>query len=81
MPLAYAWEWGPTTGPTLSAKHFANDPDELLAVQGKANEDKGDSPPGEWMPPNVAFDCGYATTGSPCCASTDSPSTRLRRRW
>ncbi len=40
---------------------FANDPVELLAVQGKANEDKGDLPPGRWMPPNTAFDCQYAT--------------------
>ena len=33
----------------------------VLAVQGKANDDKGDSPPGKWMPPNRAFDCRYAT--------------------
>jgi hypothetical protein len=39
---------------------LANDPANLLAVQGKANQDKGDSPPAQWMPPNAAFACQYA---------------------
>jgi hypothetical protein len=32
----------------------------LLAVDGQANQDKGDLPPGQWMPPNKAFACQYA---------------------
>jgi hypothetical protein len=39
---------------------FANDPANLLAVAGGANQDKGDQPPGDWMPPNAAFWCQYA---------------------
>jgi hypothetical protein len=39
---------------------FANDPANLLAVSGQANEDKSDSQPGLWMPPNNAFWCQYA---------------------
>lgn len=27
---------------------------------GQANQDKGDSPPSGWMPPNTAFACQYA---------------------
>jgi hypothetical protein len=61
VPLAYAWDMGASEWTDAQRKQFANDPDELLAVQGKANEDKGDSPPGNWMPPNAAFDCQYAT--------------------
>jgi hypothetical protein len=30
------------------------------AVQGQANQDKEDSQPALWMPPNAAFHCQYA---------------------
>jgi len=39
---------------------FANDPANLIAVDGPANQDKGDSEPAAWMPPNHAFWCQYA---------------------
>ena len=39
---------------------FANDPANLLAVAGQANQDKGDHEPAAWMPPNTAFHCQYA---------------------
>ena len=39
---------------------FANDPANLLAVEGKANQDKGDEGPALWMPRNAAFHCQYA---------------------
>ena len=39
---------------------FANDPANLLAVDGRANQDKGDAEPADWMPPNHAFWCQYA---------------------
>jgi hypothetical protein len=61
VPLAYAWDMGAYTWTDAQRQRFANDPDELLAVQGKANDDKGDLPPGKWMPSNRAFDCRYAT--------------------
>lgn len=60
VPLGYAWDMGAYAWTDAQRQRFANDPDELLAVQGKANDDKGDSPPGKWMPPNRAFDCRYA---------------------
>ena len=41
-------------------QRFANDPANLLAVQGRANQDKGDAEPAHWMPPNHAFWCQYA---------------------
>lgn len=61
VPLGYAWDMGAWAWPDEERQRFANDPQELLAVQGKANDDKGDSPPGRWMPPNAGFTCGYAT--------------------
>ena len=60
VPLAFAWDMGARDWPDPLRKRFANDPANLLAVQGKANQDKGDLPPGEWMPPNTAFRCQYA---------------------
>ena len=60
VPLAYAWDMGARDWPEGLRKRFANDPANLLAVDGQANQDKGDLPPGEWMPPHAAFGCQYA---------------------
>jgi hypothetical protein len=60
VPLAYAWDMGASGWPDAERVRFANDPANLLAVQGQANQDKGDLPPGRWMPPNTAFACQYA---------------------
>lgn len=60
VPLAFAWDMGARDWPDPLRKRFANDPANLLAVAGQANQDKGDLPPGEWMPPNTAFWCQYA---------------------
>ena len=60
VPLALAWDLGARTWPDDQRKRFANDPANLLAVQGRANQDKGDAEPAHWMPPNHAFWCQYA---------------------
>src|ERR1700758_1388147 len=60
VPLAYAWDMGAWGWPQAQRLRFANDPANLLAVQGQANQDKGDSPPAHWMPPNTAFFCQYS---------------------
>ncbi len=60
VPLAYAWDMGASGWPEPLRVRFANDPANLLAVQGQANQDKGDLPPAQWMPPNTAFACQYA---------------------
>ncbi|KZS58179.1 hypothetical protein A4G26_14700 [Mycobacterium kansasii] len=59
VPLSYAWDMGAYDWPAPERLRFANDPANLLAVQGQANQDKGDSPPAQWMPPNAAFACQY----------------------
>lgn len=61
VPLAYAWDMGAHAWPPELRLRFANDPANLLAVAGAPNQDKGDSPPADWMPPNTAFGCQYAT--------------------
>ncbi|BBY54481.1 HNH endonuclease [Mycobacterium koreense] len=60
VPLAYAWDMGAYDWPAGQRRRFANDPANLLAVAGAPNQDKGDSPPAGWMPPNTAFACQYA---------------------
>jgi hypothetical protein len=60
VPLALAWDMGAYDWPTSERIRLANDPANLLAVSGKANEDKSDSQPTLWMPPNKAFWCQYA---------------------
>jgi hypothetical protein len=60
VPLAYAWDLGAFNWTFAERLRFANDPANLLAVEGQANQDKGDSPPAQWMPPNSAFACQYA---------------------
>lgn len=60
VPLALAWDLGARDWPEDIRVRFANDPANLLAVQGQANQDKGDSEPALWMPVNLAFRCQYA---------------------
>jgi hypothetical protein len=60
VPLALAWDLGARDWSDDMRRRFANDPANLLAVQGQANQDKGDAEPADWMPPNHAFWCQYS---------------------
>jgi len=60
VPLALAWDLGARNWPDDMRLRFANDPANLIAVEGQANQDKGDKEPAVWMPPNTAFRCQYA---------------------
>lgn len=60
VPLAYAWDQGARNWTEELRVRFANDPANLLAVEGQVNQDKGDKEPADWMPPNRAFWCQYA---------------------
>jgi hypothetical protein len=83
VPLAYAWDLGARNWTDEMRGRFANDPANLLAVEGQANQDKGDKEPAVWMPPNTAFHCQYAMQfiavlrgyGLP----VDAPSTTVLR--
>lgn len=59
VALSDAWQKG---GKLLSKQRrieFANDPLELLAVDGPANQQKGDGDAATWLPPNKSFRCQY----------------------
>ncbi len=59
VPLADAWRSGAAGWTAAERSRFAADGDELLAVGGAANRDKGDSGPDRWRPRH-AFWCEYA---------------------
>jgi hypothetical protein len=59
VPLSWAWGYGANTWTGDHRESFANDPDNLRAVEGSANMSKGDSGPSEWLPANAAFRCDY----------------------
>ncbi len=58
VPLADAWRTGAATWPAARRVRYANDPYLLLAVDGPANEAKGDSDASEWLP-TPAYRCRY----------------------
>ena len=60
IPLAAAWDMGASTWSLRRRIAFANDVDhELIAVDGPANQQKSDSTPASWLPPNKAYRCEY----------------------
>jgi hypothetical protein len=54
-----AWQTGAQQLSKSQRQQLYNDPLELLAVDGQANDDKSDSDAAGWLPPNKAFDCRY----------------------
>ncbi|WP_299560142.1 HNH endonuclease family protein [uncultured Mycolicibacterium sp.] len=83
VPLALAWDLGAWAWPQELRVRFANDPANLLAVSGPANQDKGDAEPALWMPPNPAFRCQYALQFAEVLRGyrlpIDAPSARVLR--
>ncbi|AFR49872.1 HNH endonuclease family protein [Gordonia sp. KTR9] len=60
VPLSYAWDMGAWSWTAAKRLDFANDPANLVAVDGHSNQDKSDSEPARWMPPATGFWCQYA---------------------
>ena len=59
VALGDAWQTGANRWSGVKRLAFANDPVELLAVNGSANEAKGDADASGWLPPNRSFRCAY----------------------
>lgn len=83
VPLALAWDLGARTWTDELRMRFANDPANLLAVDGPTNQHKGDNEPAVWMPPNRAFWCQYAVQFAAVLRGyglpVDAPSARVLR--
>lgn len=59
VALADAWRSGAWQWDAPRRQEFANDPTNLLAVEGNANQDKGVSRADQWLPPNARYRCAY----------------------
>ena len=59
IPLKYAHDHGGAVWPAFVKKLFANDPENLLAVDDGENQLKSAQGPSEWMPPDQAYHCEY----------------------
>src|SRR5699024_10892595 len=60
VALADAWRKGADVWPATLALAFANDPANLIAVDGPTNQDKGAADAAHWLPPDDRFHCAYA---------------------
>jgi hypothetical protein len=61
VSLGDAWRTGAQELTATQRTALANDPVNLLAVDGPTNESKGDSDAASWLPPNPAERCVYVT--------------------
>ena len=61
VALADAWQKGAQQLSTERREQFANDPLNLLAVDGPANQQKGAGDAATWLPANKAFRCQYVS--------------------
>jgi hypothetical protein len=59
VAVSDAWQKGAQYMDRATRVAFFNDPLNLLAVEGNANQAKGDSDAASWLPPNKAFRCEY----------------------
>ncbi|THA74569.1 HNH endonuclease [Streptomyces sp. A0642] len=60
MPLSYDWQMGAARWSDAKRQQIANDPLNLLPVDGPANNAKRDSGPASWLPPYKPVRCSYA---------------------
>ena len=59
VALSNAWQTGAQLLAPEQREALANDPLELLAVDGAANQQKSDGDAATWLPSNKAFRCQY----------------------
>lgn len=61
VALENAWQSGAYKLTQEDREALANDPDNLLAVNGHDNMAKGSKSADQWMPPNADYACTYAS--------------------
>lgn len=59
VALSDSWQKGAQQLTSDQRRQLANDPLNLLAVDGEANRQKGDGDAATWLPPNKSFRCQY----------------------
>ncbi|MHC3392812.1 HNH endonuclease family protein [Streptomyces lavendulocolor] len=61
VPLALGWRSGARELTAEQRLNYANDPDNLIATDGRTNAGKGAKDAAAWMPPRAEAHCWYAT--------------------
>jgi hypothetical protein len=61
VALKDSWVTGANRWPEGKRVAFANDPLNLLAADGRLNEQKSDSDAASWLPPRASFRCSYVS--------------------
>ena len=59
VALENAWKSGADQWSTADRYRFGNDPYNLLAVDGPANQEKGSASAAYWLPINASYRCDY----------------------
>jgi hypothetical protein len=59
VALSDEWQTGAQQLSAVQRTEIANDPLNLIAVDGPTNTAKSDSDAASWLPPNTAFRCAY----------------------
>jgi hypothetical protein len=59
VSLSDAWQKGAAQWDATRRRAFANDPLNLLAVDGPTNERKGDGDAATWLPPQKSYRCQF----------------------
>jgi hypothetical protein len=59
VALSDAWQKGAQALTVEQRRALANDPLELLAVEGALNQQKSDGDAATWLPPNKSYRCAY----------------------
>ncbi len=79
IPLFFAWQLGARDWAPVKREQFANDPLNLMAVDGAANQQKGAAGPAAWLPPNRTLRCAYAVRIARVARRYALPVTRSDR--
>lgn len=80
VPLSYGWQMGAARWDDAKRRRFANDPLNLLPVDGRANSSKGDSGPASWLPPHKRVRCSYAVRFAQVATAYELPVTAADKK-
>jgi len=61
IPLKEAWESGASKWTDTKREAFANDYENLIAVESSLNRQKSSKDPSKWLPPHKEYYCEYIT--------------------
>jgi endonuclease I len=75
VPLSYSWQMGASRWSEEKRQQLANDPLNLIPVEGRANSAKGDAGPATWLPPDKRIRCAYAVRFAQVAVKYELPVT------